>query len=122
MKKAIFLFVIITICFGCKVRNLSDESINNIDSTEIFKHQIDSIENINNILIDSFIIDKQIIDHLNDSINYLNKINYDEYNNYFALIKIKRYADICNNNKKNDVFLKGWLNRTLRKVNFYVIK
>jgi len=123
MKKIIFFIVIITISFGCKAKNFNDNRIISfIDSTEIYKHQIDSLKNQNKILTDSFIVHKNIINNLNDSINYLNKINYDEYNNYFTLIKIKRYVDICYANKKNNVFLKGWVNRALKKVNFYIIK
>jgi len=122
MKKLIFLFVIITLCFGCNAKNYNNRTISIIDSTEIYKQQIDSIKNINNILKDSFIVHKMIIKNLTDSLDYLNKVNYDEYNNYFALIKIKRYVDICYSNSKNNVFLKGWVNRALKKVNFYVIK
>lgn len=43
----------------------------------------------------------------------LNSYDEEKFVLKFALAKVSRYAQICNNNKTQSKFLLGWLNRTL---------
>lgn len=47
------------------------------------------------------------------TIGLLNKFNQDLFIISFAIMKIKRYAYICNKDKSQNKFLLGWINRTL---------
>jgi len=46
----------------------------------------------------------------------LNGANPDTFHLAFALAKLKRYADIVNNNRSQGKFLLGWVNRTLKEL------
>jgi len=128
MKNLNFIISIlfISIIFGCNAENkINNRIVSMIDSTQIFKNQIDSIKRENKVLFNrtiqlnnDLLVIKNLNNKLNDSLIYCNKTSYDEYNNLLTLIKIKRYASICTSNPKNKVFLLGWINRSLRKVNF----
>jgi sortase (surface protein transpeptidase) len=124
MKK---LFIVIFIFVFCGFFNSIQAKINinlwkiysnndlNKDSTKIYEEKFDSLK----IEISKL---KQENKNLNDSIAYYKLPTFDCNTNYFALIKINKYVAICNKNKKNKVFFFGWVNRTLRKVKFTVIK
>jgi lysozyme family protein len=43
-----------------------------------------------------------------------NNIDGEAFKKSYALMKITRYADICNKNKTQSKFLLGWINRTLK--------
>jgi lysozyme family protein len=43
-----------------------------------------------------------------------NSIDGEAFKKSYALMKITRYADICNKNKTQSKFLLGWINRTLK--------
>jgi len=47
------------------------------------------------------------------SLTKLNSYDQEKFVLKFALAKISRYAQICNNNKTQSKFLLGWLNRSL---------
>ena len=44
----------------------------------------------------------------------INGVNKNLFLATFALAKVQRYADLCNNNRKYSKFLLGWINRVLR--------
>lgn len=48
------------------------------------------------------------------TLGVLNQKSADEFIIPFTLVKIKRYLEICNKNKKQSKFLLGWLNRVMQ--------
>ena len=52
------------------------------------------------------------------SVKALNKVDPDMFVIGYAVAKIHRYARICNRNKSQSKFLLGWINRTLKSLNF----
>lgn len=46
------------------------------------------------------------------TLKLINAYDPERFDERFALAKIKRYTDICNKNRKMDINLLGWLNRT----------
>jgi lysozyme family protein len=50
----------------------------------------------------------------NVTLQKFNSIDGEAFKKAYALMKITRYADICNKNKTQSKFLLGWINRTLK--------
>jgi len=50
----------------------------------------------------------------NITLEYLNKINENDFIQKYFMAKIARYSEICNKNSSQKVFLLGWINRSLK--------
>ena len=55
------------------------------------------------------------------SVKALNEASFTDdddvfFNLVFFVMKVKRYAEICNKNRSQSKFLLGWLNRTIRRL------
>jgi lysozyme family protein len=48
------------------------------------------------------------------TVELLNKCDGASFKKDYAIAKITRYVEICNRDKVQDRFLRGWINRTLR--------
>jgi lysozyme family protein len=48
------------------------------------------------------------------TVEMLNRYDPKHFKKDYALAKIARYVEICNRDKVQDRFLRGWINRTLR--------